>query len=310
MSFLFGASAYANLDKLSKKLEDQALLKSSIKLSASFHRYSLWMSNYDNKRRFFVAQSVFDKLSSGDLVPRNKDLEVLHSALLDENGGFKYLDPEDTIRTLHPLPDLKYRIFSEVTASAIDTISHVHPSLSRLFDRLIGAVIPVTPINGDWRDLREYGTGLSTHALRGALFMSLPYSSPILFEHTLNLVHELGHQVLMTYQCCDPLFPSGCEYIESFSVIRRTTRPAAKSLHALVATAFMVELLNHVNPDHLRSLGVSKSYFERRYQGLIGDLGEGIDILAPIPKTPLGSLIFDELTDRLTYSRLTQKRNA
>src|SRR5690606_18738477 len=128
---------------------------------------------------------------------------------------------------------------------------------------------------------------------RKAIFLSLPKLSEISFvEFALNLSHELGHQALMVYEHLDDIVRVD-QYSTSYSIIRKTHRPAIQSFHAICATAYMLEFIilsKSLLEDHC-----SSSYLEERTRSLLQDLKLGLDEISTTPLTSLGNQILAEL---------------
>lgn len=102
-------------------------------------------------------------------------------------------------------------------------------SLTRLYFELVDFVIPLPGT--------KKNRGYSSSLLRGAIFRTIPEESTPA-DIAIDLVHELGHQVLQKWQSVDPIITSDPN-APIYSEIRRTLRPAIQTFHAAVALAYM-----------------------------------------------------------------------
>jgi HEXXH motif-containing protein len=126
---------------------------------------------------------------------------------------------------------------------ALAIIARTAGTVSDLYSRTVDYVVPL----GGGRN-----RGFSTHLARGAIFRSLPAESDA-WDVAIDLIHEVGHQVLMTWQSVDPILSSPHD-APVFSEIRRADRPAIQSFHAAVALAFMRFLeLRHPDEPGMRA---------------------------------------------------------
>ncbi|MEJ6789533.1 HEXXH motif-containing putative peptide modification protein [Brevundimonas sp. BR2-1] len=118
-----------------------------------------------------------------------------------------------------------------VFRGAVDIIERSDAFTRRLYDQTVDYVVPL----GGGRN-----RGFSTHLARGAVFRSLPEDNDA-YDIAIDVIHEVGHQVLMTWQSIDPILTSD-PAAPVYSEIRRVDRPAIQSFHAAVALAFMRRL--------------------------------------------------------------------
>lgn len=201
---------------------------------------------------------------------------------------FGKVDKQSTVGMVATDPEYCDRFNSEI-CRALKIIDRV-PELASLLRVTVRSFVPLTGAN-----LRKDGSGKSCHWLKGAIFLSLPqdrrYSE---LELALNIVHELGHQVLMIYQDADSIMTD--LYKPVFSSIRKTERPAIMSFHALVAIYFMLfffhSLLNSSNkwsPEEL-------AYLKAKILKLSSDF-TGAMALKDIDFSPLGLLMMQEMMD-------------
>lgn len=111
-------------------------------------------------------------------------------------------------------------------------------SLSRLYAEFVDYVIPLT---------HGRNRGYSTHLARGVIFRSFPPNANA-YDVAIDLAHELGHQVLMTWQSVDGILKSDPDQ-PVFSEIRLVDRPAIQSFHAAVALAYMLYFVQSLPDD-------------------------------------------------------------
>lgn len=124
---------------------------------------------------------------------------------------------------------------------AIKNIKNNSPYYDEIFDSMVKEVVPLK---------QPRARGLSLDIYRGSVFLGAPVSYPeILLE--LDIVHEVGHQVLSVLNSCDPVI-DGDYNTPVYSEIRHTERPAIQSLHATFAIAFMLKYLVDIDrPEQL-----------------------------------------------------------
>ncbi len=84
---------------------------------------------------------------------------------------------------------------SNVYDEAVGRIRNASATLRTLFDEVVDYVVPL----GGGRN-----RGYSTHFARGAIFRSLPAVDDAC-DVAFDVVHELGHQMLMVWQSVDPI---------------------------------------------------------------------------------------------------------
>lgn len=163
---------------------------------------------------------------------------------------------------------------------------------------LIRCIVPLTPLEG--KSLRENGSGSSVHWFKGAIFLSPPVESPHAhLELILNIVHELGHQSLMIYQDSDEIIYNGLN-VEVYSSIRKTSRPAIMSFHALVAVYYMLRLFNNKkeNPFWNSLDAHDQEYLFKRESELRNAFVYGAEALKGVDWTNLGKKLYLEMIDQ------------
>lgn len=181
--------------------------------------------------------------------------------------------------------------FNSEIAKSLDFIKE-NSELKPLLKNNIKYFVPLKE-NGPDHKFRVNGSGCSIHWIKGAVFLSLPYDKTHRkIELALNIVHELGHQALMIYQDIDEIIPEGLQK-HVYSAVRKTTRPAILSFHALVAIYYMIVFVK-------QSLKVQTNSFESEYLALKFDVLKkqflaGAFALKDIVFTDLGRNLFNEM---------------
>lgn len=146
-------------------------------------------------------------------------------------------------------------------------------------------------------NLRKKGSGKSCHWLKGAIFLSLPEKDSFSeLELAINIVHEIGHQVLMIYQDCDNLLENINYPI--YSSVRKTERPAIMSFHALVAVYFMYRLTAGLLVS-FESNGMTEKvkYIRNKMAALYSDFTEGMYAIKEANFTPFGTMLIMEMLE-------------
>lgn len=218
-----------------------------------------------------------------------EECQKLHAlTFLDEKHPFGKVDMTSVVGMVGYNTDLSE--FERRISKSLRIVNKIS-ELSDLTQSAVNCYVPLEKVS-DAIELRENGSGKSAHWLKGTLFLSLPMENEYSdYELALNIVHELGHQVLMVYQDSDPLLKNIAEPI--FSSVRKTNRPAIMSLHGLVAVYFMLFFLKSLkNQDE----EINKYTLEKT-KILYTDFVQGAFALRNCEFTPAGLLLFDEMID-------------
>ncbi len=296
--FLLGPKSDQSILISSVQLEHLAIAAYNLRHETATSQYHPWMSN--SKAHQPVAPIVLDDLRL-NIISNPYHLDVLHHLFKTDECNLGQIRPDPCHLRVMPKDSEKLGVFSKLFSETI-TLTENCRRQTLLLKGLIKHIVPMES-NTPESPYRIHGSGISSHRYRGGILLSLPDASPVrIMEAGLNLSHELGHQALMVYQCADPII-SGDLYKESYSVVRRTKRPAILSFHALVATAFMSEWLLDCF-DSVASL-CGRANVTERLCGLESDMLTGIAMLSNLEYTPLGRAIFDEIRaqdSKLRYS--------
>lgn len=289
MALLCGIGSPESLTRFNRKLQSQAVADTQKALGIHFDHFELWMC-HENER--VNLQSMHD-LNSG------KELEIVRGVKLSRMARSFGLDGAPLARL-----DRKAISFAVGSPNSIEIESLLVlleevenfnesycPQFNNKIRSVVKQVVPIVAQDPELHPTRENGSGFSNHHLRGMVFLSLPRAHGASFiELALNLAHEVGHQALMVYQCGDEILADDLSQ-PVYSIIRRTSRPAILSFHAVVATAFMLEWLMEAAPY----LIISREYLHKRWRGLVKDLEAAISVFNGIKFTSFGLIIFNEI---------------
>jgi HEXXH motif-containing protein len=232
--WVYGISGTKRICVLASELDQkQTAFINGIKKS-SHTSYQPWMSCRDNLDYF----SDLNLDLNDKIITDPKKLKTLRDGLAyrgsplgmigmqEENGFCIDQSPNET--------------FTIQIQEALDLVFESSSNLKTRWETLINTVVPVTHSATPPTIL---GRGFSNHFFRKAIFIQLPSDSPKKnLQIALNLVHELGHQALMTYQNADLIVETNREH-EVYSVIRKIKRPIIRSFHAFFVSAYMLEFL-------------------------------------------------------------------
>jgi HEXXH motif-containing protein len=218
---------------------------------------------------------------------RNRLFEITY---LDSQHPFGRIDMHTRVGRVST-SEFEQQEFEYRVHRAIEIIKNVSP-VSDLLEASIHKFIPLSEA-AETKPLRKDGSGKSCHWLIGAVFLSLPnnHRFPDL-ELAINIVHELGHQLLMRYQDGDEILANNHQPI--YSAIRKVSRPAILSLHALVAIYFMRYFLVRLKMNY--ELEPSElAYVEQKLVHLNSDFTSGAWALKDVKFSNLGYAIFTEM---------------
>jgi|SRR6185312_792391 len=192
--------------------------------------------------------------------------------------------------------------FNRTVEKSLAVIKNI-PAFHDLLKNCIRCVIPLGEAS-QISQMRKDGSGFSAHWLKGAIFLSLPQEHPFPeLELAINLVHELGHQVLMFFQDADALIEK--DFAKPiYSAIRKTSRPAIMSLHALVAIHFMNYFINELLRFDSSLNDQQKSYLLNKKRQLSCDFATGCFALKGVDFTPIGAEIMLEMIEYFREARV------
>ena len=292
--WLLGTNSLVNISQVKSAVQMQSLLGAEKKLHKSFCQYRPWMSAVDSLHEL---QELDECPSSGLLNKDHKRIDLMRG-LFSDAYGMSEVSSYQTGFQMMLSNDAGFKQNVETHEASLNLI--LKSSMGSRFSQVVQEVNLVTSDSGSIEDLRLHGSGFSTHKYRGGIFISAPRYHMGVFENTLNLTHELGHQVLMLLQCCDDLIKN-FERKTVYSVVRREDRPAIMSFHAMVAVAYMIEWLL-IAPDELNQY-VSKERRGKRLLGLVNDLEVALLTIKTFALTQLGHEICREFTGLLALAK-------
>lgn len=248
-ALLIGAEIDSAFFLLNRKLREQTLDFARRKFSRVITKYNPWLC-------FAPIMTTLDKRLA-HAIPKTRG-ELIEDP--DALGALADLFRGDGQAALEGLPGRSDQWLpssngiSNNLSEAIEIIRSVDDVVGVLFEEVVDCIVPL----GGGRN-----RGYSTHLARGAIFRSLPIENDA-SDVAIDIVHELGHQVLIVWQSVDPILESD-PLAPVFSQIRRVDRPAIQTFHATVALAYMRTMeMRHPTNGHMQSAAArrGKSYDE------------------------------------------------
>jgi len=289
---ILGTQSVASLTQAQQQLEALCLCEAGERFQKNFGVYEPWMSHYQDRDRFFRLHRLKDQAERPWIFTEADELELLDAVFALDMNHLGFLEPEITYWRVMSFDDTRPLAFRAVIEETVRIIRKYSPEMSAKLAVLCHQIIP---IESNGLPMRALGSGLSSHAYRNAIFLSLPEPHPLrLGEGVLNVVHEIGHQALILYQCGDPILSIDLN-TPVYSVIRRTDRPAIKSVHAMAATAFMLKMLLDAQRFFHEEWGETR--FRTRMQNLRSDLELALLSLHPSQFTSLGKRVYREFQE-------------
>jgi hypothetical protein len=203
-------------------------------LKIEYDNYQPWMS-CTNQIEYF---SKTWPISQNHVLTEPSALSFIANGLINNDAPLGNLGmPETDGFEIELCPNIDFQNNIDKTLELIFAAS---PNLQKRWEKLIQLIVPIKHRNASPTTI---GRGLSNHLFRKCIFVELPLDSPRKeLQTALNLVHELGHQALITYQNADLIVESNRDYLVH-SVIRKTKRPVIRSYHAFFVSGYMLEFL-------------------------------------------------------------------
>ena len=222
-SLLIGAAIDGAFLALHDKLRSSTIDFSCKKYGQIIRSYSPWL----------CIAPILPVLDSDLIyfVPAVRGSLVTDEEILQSMARFLIKDGHPTIADLPGEPSSWLPSQQNISSNYNDAVAIIRNAdavMRLLFDVTVDYVVPL----GGGRN-----RGYSTHLARGAIFRSLPKDNDR-YDVAIDIVHEVGHQVLMAWQSIDTIIASD-PTAPVFSEIRRVDRPAIQTFHATVALAFM-----------------------------------------------------------------------
>lgn len=159
--------------------------------------------------------------------------------------------------------------------------------LKTLFDSIVQSIVPICRR----ADCSESGNAVSSRHALGIIFASVDTSDeyPDLALN-IDFSHELGHQLLFMIQHAGNLFQ---EDVMVYSPVRKTMRPAIRSLHAAVAMGNMIECTKALLATE--EIESRQNYLANLLSDFQNSLRLGIIGLSKVKKTAVCEAILDDL---------------
>ena len=183
----------------------------------------------------------------------------------------------------------EYKNIEQVFDNSIDLIRKKTPwiyDLITLFDIIFCPVIKNSII------YQEEGS-LSTIEAFGFIFTNYYKRSNDEFgilNLCITICHELAHHSLMVFECCDKIIIN--QEFETYSPLRKVKRPIIKSLHACLATSYILSFLSNYKTSDKYISNWIKEYLQDIISNSCISMGE-IKEFAVF--TELGKLIYEEI---------------
>ncbi|MBC7457958.1 MAG: hypothetical protein H7235_06745 [Bdellovibrionaceae bacterium] len=217
--------------------------------------------------------------------------KLLALTYLNESQPFGKVDAFSTVGMVSTSESYN-ELFIQKIESATQIVCKVC-ELKLLLDSSVKFFVPLIGVSSK-DELRSGGSGKSAHWLKGAIFLSLPTTPKnSILELALNIVHELGHQILMVYQDADQILINPNE--EIYSSVRKTKRPAIMSFHALIAVYFMLFFLKNLSVADEDQ----RDFINERQKILYSDFVGGAFALKDASFTPVGLALFHEMLSNI-----------
>lgn len=233
-ALLIGEEIDSAFFALNSSLRSKTIEHSNGVLEVSRDQYSPWLA-YTTKLSS-INPYLFDFMPTerGDLI-RNERYIKAAADFLSYNGQEAV---EELAGDVEPwLPSLEN--LSDQFKEARNLVKATGLAMETTYNVIVDYVVPLGGLTR---------RGYSTHYLRGAIFRTFPPSFNA--SHcALDIIHELGHQVLALWQSADPILTTPPK-APVFSQIRQENRPAIQSYHAAVALAFMLRL-QQAHPNNM-----------------------------------------------------------
>lgn len=293
--YLTGFNGYLFSQGIAKENDLVALRNVKKKLGLDVSKFEPWMSHVNDLENM---SHLISLRKEDEFLLDHESLIVLSKVLSINGDNLKRIHhhSNDKIGVQSP-NDSNYNENKIRLKSVLKLLNQKSPYFFIYLKNMVNQIVIQVSTDKKYK-LREEGTGLSTFNYRRAIFLSIPNSEYWEVELLLNLWHELGHQTLINLQLLDKIILDSHTF-KIFSVIRKKDRPAILSLHALVATSFMIEFLIE-NKKMLICLS-SERIINDKLEMLSESLKEGLDKLKGLRYSELGNSIYKELIALYIY---------
>ena len=291
-NWFIGSKATDRVGLLSKKIKTEYLERANLLSTKRFDAYAPWMACEDHLSGFAVLAEDESYLTKTELKTCTSiSLEILSQILFGKGSAFGGLIGPENCRIAASLSEVPQ--FEEEIRIAIEYIKIYSPILSNLLDTIVDEIVPMTDLSSAQQS-RYMGSGLSAHWYIGGILLSLPKGDNLVqrrIELATNLVHELGHQTLIIYQCADKILEDLEEPV--FSLIRKTERPGIMSFHALIALTFMKVFLAGALKS--KQTEEERQYCQTKLTEVSRDLNTGLILIQKLQFTAFGNSLLNEV---------------
>jgi len=232
-NWIAGDLGAKRIDAIAKTLRTKILGAFNDQWGTGFDTYTPWMTalTVDPKK----ALILYERPSS-DMVLNPDYLKAISEVFLNqEHRVLSLSDHQEMVRADHDVAQSQPWFASRMVTAKSNLFSTM-PWLAALYPSVVQSIVPVR-LEG----LAPQGRfAFSHHLAKGAIFMQVSSDETSFApNHSIDLAHEIGHQVLMTYLSADPLITSDPKAL-IYSGARGVERTAHRSLHSAVALAYMV----------------------------------------------------------------------
>ncbi len=248
--WLTGPRGAERVVKLSSELNRKSLLRARAETKREFAEYRPWMSCDSRRTVFASCEFVSAEAARGAVITDKATLNFLDQAFSSSSDlPLAYLGISEANGLCVETRDwARVERIRVLVRDGLGWLRRVDDSFVPRVDGLMMEIIPLG-MRPPLVKRSPLGRGVSSHFYRGGILVDLPEIGEHLeVELAINLAHELGHQALMVYQNADPII-DGDIRAPVYSTIREENRPAIKSLHAVVALAFMKEFVSAAARD-------------------------------------------------------------
>jgi len=294
-TLLTGHNGERFLSRMAEIAHAQSLERTESATGQKFSSYRPWMS-HSVKR---LSWSHLHQEQAGLTIPTGDRLRILSEAF-NEGGALKAIDPSNEDREINFDHPLVIEDFRSKISKYLSEVSGLGEDYRNRLSALVQEVIPLRKITPDL-PVRFDGEGMTTQCYRGGVFLTLAQESDRHHcENLVNLIHEIGHQAFNLLLCSDTVV-SGDLNTPAYSPVRKTMRPGILAVHALVAVAYMVELMARAPELFLKDS--SPKWVRERFLGLTNDLEYGLATVRSLPLTPVGTELINEFYSLHQFSR-------
>lgn len=249
--------------------------------------YQPWMSSAEFSRKL-----AFGNVSHPELIRPLGKLDFrpeFLNAISDLYTSSAYINAFDELDSHQVFVTIENDRFESVEffKAALLLVNRWPDWLKTLFENIVQSIIPICRK----ADLRETGNAVSSRHALGIIFASVdPNDDYPDLALNIDFAHEVGHQLLFMVQHAGNLF---LEDAMVYSPVRKTMRPAIRSLHAAVAMGNMIECTKALlSFEH----DVSKQKYLNK---LLNDFQKGLRLgilgLSTVKKTAVCEAVLDDL---------------